>query len=155
MIVLYCIVLYSVFGAGFHGLNDLTPKTAANVWKVYIVPRLLYGLEVPKSYPSEIEKIEVYQRRTQTQLQHLPPGASNSTTYLLRGVLPIQAEIEKQMLTAFVRLIRDPTTAEYNIKRQIVIKDLNSKSWTVNIRKLLHKFDLPSCHDLFEKYPPK
>ena len=60
------------------------------------------------------------------------------------------------MLITFVRLIRDPTTAEYNIiKRQVVIKDINSKSWTVDIRKLLHKFNLPSCHDLLRNTPKK
>ena len=47
---------YSLFGGGFHGLNGLNPKTAAKVWKVYIVPILIHGLELTKSHPSEIEK---------------------------------------------------------------------------------------------------
>ena len=115
---------------------------------MYIVPRLIHGLEVTKSHPSEIE----YQRRTLKQLQHLSTGASNNATYLLSGVLPIQAEIEERMLTIFVRLISDPATDEY-IKRQIVIKDLNSNPWTVDIRKLLQIFDLPSCHDLLRNTP--
>ena len=73
--------------------------------------------------------------------------------FFFSAVLPIPAEIEKTKLTTFTRLITDPTTAEYNIiKRQIVIKD---KSWIVDIRKLLTKFDLPSCHDLLINIPKK
>ena len=47
---------YALFSAGCHGLNGLNPKIAAKVWKVYIVQRLIHGLEITKSDPSEIKK---------------------------------------------------------------------------------------------------
>ena len=59
---------YSRFGGGFHGLNGLNPITAAKVWKMYIILRLIHGLEVTKYHTSEIDKIEKYQRRTLKQL---------------------------------------------------------------------------------------
>ena len=147
---------YSLYGAGFHGLNGLNPKTSIRIWKVFVVPRLLHGLEVIVYDEKQIEKIENYQRSTIKQLQHVPPGCSNSITYLLAGVMPITAELEKRTLTTFVRFIRDKESAEFKIiNRQVVMKDLSSKSWTVHVRKLLFKFDLPSAFDLLNATPSK
>ena len=147
---------YSLFGAGFHGLNGLNPKTSIRIWKVFIIPRLIHGLEVIVYDEKKVELIENYQRATLKQLQHLPSGCSNSATYLIAGVSPIKAEIEKRTLTTFVRFIRDQSSAEFQIiKRQIAIKGLDSKSWTVHVRKLLHKFKLPSAYELLENPPSK
>ena len=147
---------FSLFGAGFHGLNGLKPKTSVKIWKKYIVSRLVHGLEVTINPEKDLEKLENYQRATLKQLQHLPPSTSNCATYLISGVLPIRAEIEKRTLTTFVRFISNTETAEYAIiKRQLVMKTLKSKSWTTEIKKLLHRFRLPSAHSLMDNIPTK
>jgi hypothetical protein len=69
------------------------------IWKIYVVPRLIYNLDVTINLPSVIEKIESYQRRTLKHLQHFPPNASTPATYLISGVLPLQAEIDKRVLS--------------------------------------------------------
>jgi hypothetical protein len=38
--------VYALMGAGLHGLNDLNPKASVHLIKCYVLPRLLYGLEV-------------------------------------------------------------------------------------------------------------
>ena len=147
---------YSLFGAGMHGLNGLNPKTAIKLWKIYVIPRMLYGLDIVSTNPADISKIEDYQRKTMKQLQHLPPNTSNPATYLLCGVLPIQAEVDKRCLSAFVRFISNVNSAEYHvIKRQAVMKDLSSKSWLTNIKEILHKYELPSVYSLLQNTPTK
>ena len=147
---------YSLFGAGFHGLNGLNPKTSVRIWKTFVVPRLIHGLEVLVYDEKQVEKIETYQRTTMKQLQHLPPCCSNSVTYLLAGITPIIAELEKRTLTTFVRFIKDKNSAEFHvIRRQLAIKDLTSKSWTTHVRKLLQKFNLPSAFELLITTPTK
>jgi hypothetical protein len=33
-------------GAGLHGLNGVNPKVAIHLIQIYVMPRLLYGLEI-------------------------------------------------------------------------------------------------------------
>ena len=146
--------VYSMFGTGLHGLNGLNPKTSIRIWKIYVVPRLIHNLDVTKNSKTMIQKIEDYQRQSLKQIQNLPPNTSNAATYLLCGVLPIEAEVDKRTLSTFGRIIRDPTTAEYDIvRRQIAVKGLSSNSWTSKVKKLTHKYDLPSVYELLE-FPP-
>ena len=37
---------YALMGSGVHGTNGLDPKTSYQIYNTYVLPRLLYGLEV-------------------------------------------------------------------------------------------------------------
>lgn len=148
--------MYSLFRAGLHGLNGLNPCTSMKVWSTYILPRVVHNLEVTLINPSAVGIMEAYQRKTMKQLQHLPECTSNPVTYLLCGILPIEGEIHKRVLTTFTRLLRDTSSAEYRIiKRQLALKDLSSNSWTSGVRMLTHMYGLPSAHDLLLNTPSK
>jgi hypothetical protein len=148
--------VYSMFGAGLCGLNGLNPTTSFKIWKIYITPRLIHNLDVTINPPTVLEKIESYQRQTIKHLQHFPPNASNAATYLLSGVLPLQAEIDKRILSTFGRIIRDRNSAEFNvINRQINLKGLGTNSWTAKVKTLTHKYQLPSVYTLIDNPPTK
>ena len=38
--------MYSLMGPGLHGHNGLDPETAVQLYQVYVLPTLLYGLEL-------------------------------------------------------------------------------------------------------------
>ncbi|CAC5417961.1 unnamed protein product [Mytilus coruscus] len=38
--------LYSLIKTGVHGTNGLNPRTSCKIYQVYVIPRLLYGLEI-------------------------------------------------------------------------------------------------------------
>ena len=98
-----------------------------------------------------INKIEDYQREVIKQRQTLPTNTSNPASYLLLGILPVQGEIDKRILTTFNRIANDTSSAEYDIiNRQVAIKDLNSHSWTTSVKKITFKYDLPSVYRLLE-----
>ena len=42
--------MYSMMGAGVYGGSGLSPVVSAHLWKTYVIPRVIYGLEV-LSYP--------------------------------------------------------------------------------------------------------
>jgi hypothetical protein len=64
------------------------------------------------------------------QLQWLPSRCSNAAVYLLLGAEPIQATINKRMLSLFGQINRDQNSMENKIAyRQIAIYDLNSKEF--------------------------
>ena len=50
--------LYSLlFGAGLNGRHGLNPKIAKHIWSTYVIPRLIYGLEIQLVTDSEIKPI--------------------------------------------------------------------------------------------------
>ena len=87
--------------AGFYGLNGLNAITSAKIWKIYIVPRLIHNLKVILNTVKVIEKIDNYQRQRLNQHQHRPSCCSNPATYLISGVLPLQAKVDKKVLSTF------------------------------------------------------
>ena len=53
-------------------------------------------------------------------------------------------------------MIRQKDSIEHQIiRRQLAVKDEDSKSFTMTIRKILQKYDLPSAYDLLENTPGK
>jgi hypothetical protein len=43
-----------------HGLNEVNPKVAIHLIQIYVMPRLLYGLEITTLRHNEIQKLEIY-----------------------------------------------------------------------------------------------
>ena len=66
----------------------------------YVIPRLIYGLEVTKLKITEITKLENFQRKMLRQLHFLPdsPSPSNTAIYGLLGVKPISASLDTASL---------------------------------------------------------
>jgi hypothetical protein len=57
---------------------------------------------------------------------------------------------------AIVNMARRPDSLEFAIlQRQLAVKDLNSNSWTTQVRELINKYDLPSAYMLLNNPPPK
>ena len=143
--------VYSLMGAGLYGLNSVNPGTYVCTWNICATSNTVW-LEVMQNPGSEITKLEKCQREMMRQVQFLLPGVSNPITYLLAGVLPIKGTLYKRNLTTFCSMLRDKNTSEYKImKRQLALKDDNSKSWIVIVKKLLYQYHLPSTRiTLFE-----
>jgi hypothetical protein len=148
--------LYSLFGAGLHGRNGLNPKIAKHIWSTYVIPRLIYGLEIQHVTDTQIQKLNQFQIKSLKQLQWLPSRCSNAAVYLLLGAEPIQATINKRMLSLFGQIIGDQNLMENKIAyRQIAIYDLNSKSWFSKFKMVLMKYGLPEAFHLLQNPPKK
>lgn len=48
--------VYSLMGAGLHGLNGVNPYVTIHMIQIYVIPRLLYGLDVIKLTNEDIKK---------------------------------------------------------------------------------------------------
>ena len=51
---------YSLFGAGFHGLNGLPPLVCKKICQLYVLPCLIFGLEAMKLSKNNISKLEKF-----------------------------------------------------------------------------------------------
>ena len=69
---------YSLMGAGFHGKSGLKQSIKANMWMKYVIPRVIYGLEVLNLRKKDIAQLEAFQRRCMKQLQALPTKTSDT-----------------------------------------------------------------------------
>jgi hypothetical protein len=147
---------YSLMGTGLHGTNGVDASTSYKVYRTYVLPRMLYGLEVVHLKKGDINKIETAHRELLRMFQSLPPRTANAATYLLIGAIPIEAEIDMRRLSLLGGIVRSP---DMNLRevaaRQIAVKDVNSKSWFVKTAKLLTKYELPSTHELLQDPPTK
>ncbi|XP_033761518.1 uncharacterized protein LOC117343284 [Pecten maximus] len=77
--------VYSMIGAGLHGLNGLNPQVSSHLIQIYVLPRLMYGLDVINISGTDIDKLELYYHQLIKRLQHLPRRTANSTALLLLG----------------------------------------------------------------------
>lgn len=49
---------YSLINTGLHGTNRLNPKTSYIIYRAYVIPRLLYGLEVISLTKTQLQLLE-------------------------------------------------------------------------------------------------
>ena len=64
--------LYSLVKTGVHGCNGLNPKTSYKIYQVYVIPRLLYGLEVLPINKTQIKQLSTFHLDILRNIQSLP-----------------------------------------------------------------------------------
>jgi hypothetical protein len=90
------------------------------LWKTYVLPRRLYGIEILNYTKGDIEEFEKLQLQVCRQIQGLPNRTANIATYSLLGIEPIEATVDKLLLTFFSGVAQDKLCIEYKIiERQL------------------------------------
>ena len=121
---------------------------------IYVVPRLIYGLEVHNLRKKDILQLEAFQRRCLKQLQSMP-SRTDTVSLALLGMLPINVCIEKNILSLFGRIARDQSCIENDLaKRQLAVRDPSDKSWFSSVRNILNTYWLPTAYEILEHPPP-
>ena len=86
---------YSLMNTGLNGSTGLNPMTSYVIYKAYVLPRLLYGLEVLVLTKRQLDQLSKYHIQTLRNIQSLPQRTSTSAVLLLLGALPLEAELLK------------------------------------------------------------
>ena len=55
--------MYSLMGAGLHGINGIHPLIAWQLWRTFVVPRMLYEIETLKITTTDIYKLVQFQKK--------------------------------------------------------------------------------------------
>ena len=132
---------YSLMGAGMHGLNGLHPAVSMHLYRTYVLPRLLSGLETVILSAKELDPLELFHRRILRAIQHLPDKCSNTAVYVLLGTLPIEAHLHNRMLTMFGAIARAETSRIHTLAISM-LENPRPQSWFTNISILLQKYKL-------------
>ena len=78
--------LYALIKTGVHGTSGLNPRIS---YQVYVIPRLLYSLDVLPLTDTHISQLQRFHTSTLKRLQSLPERTASSIVHLLLGALPI------------------------------------------------------------------
>ncbi|CAC5401047.1 unnamed protein product [Mytilus coruscus] len=87
--------LYTLIPVGLNGQEGLNPITAYKIYQAYVVPRLLYGLEVLSLNATKMSDLKQFHLKTLRCFQSLPIRTSSAAVHMLLGALPIEAELHK------------------------------------------------------------
>lgn len=100
--------VYSLMGAGLHGENGLDPATSIHILHIYVLPLLVYGLEVLLPRKALIERLEHIYKKFLKQILSLPNSTADPAIYILSGTIPIEGVIHKRALILFGSICRLP-----------------------------------------------
>ena len=120
--------------------------------KTYVVPTLLYGLEVINPDRKNLEKLERFHKRMVKQILSLPQNAPDIVPCIISGLIPIERQIHIKVLTFVYSIYLLPSTSSENqiTKRQISVKSGQSNSWFIYAKKIIWKYNLPEIYLLLE-----
>jgi hypothetical protein len=143
-------------GSGFHGTNGMDGVTSYKIYHTYVLPRLIYGLEVLPLKKKHVENLETFHRKSMRYLQSLPQRIATAAIYLLVGTIPIETELHKRKLSLLCSMLAsDNSKIKEIINRQISVSYDNEDSFFCSIRDILILFDVPSITDLRANLPSK
>lgn len=141
---------YSLMNTGLHGSNGLNPMTSYIIYKAYVLPRLLYGLEVLKLTKGQIEQLSKYHIQTLRNIQSLPQRTSTSAVLMLLGALPFEAELHKRRLSlAFSVFHSENISLKLLVQRQLACSHDIENSFFYELSMILQKYELPSLCELY------
>ena len=147
---------YSLMNSGYHGTDGLSSATSFQIYKTYVLPRLLYGLEILPINNTHIDSLEKFHRNSLRIIQSLPERTSTAAVYLLLGALPVEAEIhEKKLSLQHSILDSDNRRTKDVLHRQITVKFNNKDSFFYRILKILELYELPDMASLKQQLPTK
>ena len=94
-------------GTGFHGNNGISPQYSVRIYMTYVIPRLMYGLEVVTLKSKHITSLESFHRKTIRELQSLPIRTAKEAVYLLSGIPPLECILDSSIATLHIQIGKD------------------------------------------------
>ena len=140
--------LYALLGAGLHGLNGLPIATSVNIYKVYVIPRLIYGLETISISKPKMRTLEMFHKTTLRRITGLPERTAIPALHIITGLPTIESMIHLKMLSLLHSMLCSPGPAQAIILRQYAVKT-KSFSWTQSMKEILQEYDLPTIADIY------
>ena len=115
-----------------------------HLYKIYISPVLLYGLELILPTTSSLLLLGNFPKKILKQILSLPTCVADISVNILTGILPIEAQLHIRALSLFNNICNQlESSVEKSLaRRQLLIKNNESASWFGAIKHMLRKYDL-------------
>ncbi|CAC5357508.1 unnamed protein product [Mytilus coruscus] len=148
--------LYSLMNTGLHGTNGLNPQTSYKIYQSYVIPRLLYGMEILPLNQKQMDIFSRFHKKNLRNFQSMPARTATGAVYLILGALTIEAEIHKRQLSFLYNIVScDNSTILDLVDRQLIMNMDNQQSFFCKVAGTLAMYDLPSIDSLKQQPPSK
>ena len=146
---------YSLMGSGFHGVNGISPAISIQIYRTYVMPRVMFGLEAIILKSKQISKLNDFHKKCVRELQSLPVRTALPAIYLLGGILPMEAYLDMQIATLIYIIGHDLNSVLADVAIwQIANKNIKSHSWFIYASARLSRYDLDLTtilrHDIYK-----
>ena len=111
--------MYSLMCVGVYGSSGLNPVVSAHLWKIYVIPRVIYGLEVLSWTLSDVQSLERLQRDILRRIQSLLRSTTAAAVNCLLGLRPIEQELDLRRLTLLCSVLYTDGTLEQDIAMRV------------------------------------
>ena len=146
--------IYALLGPGLHARQGTCPTISYKIWKTYVIPRILYGVEVLNHTLTDIKKLERLQVQICKQIHGLPERTANLAAYCLLGVKLIELVVDRLTLTFLGNILQDKTTIEFQIvERQHAMMKTNTQNYANVITNIPRKYRLPELYNILQDIP--
>ncbi|CAC5396291.1 unnamed protein product [Mytilus coruscus] len=81
------------------------------------------------------------------QLLSLPTATPDPAVFILSGILPVEAQIDKRALGLFNNICNQD---ESSTEKQLARKSLDSNSWFIEIKKILTKYNMDEINNYLD-----
>ena len=147
---------YSLMKSGFHGSNGLNPKVSYRLYQTYVMPRMLYGLEILDLRKKDIKQLSDFHIDLLRRIQALPTRAALSAVYLLVGTLPMEAELHKKQLSLLFSVVSsNNATLQQLVQRAIGLHGMSYDGYFKRVSDTLDMYNLPNIRQLIDGTPSK
>jgi hypothetical protein len=134
---------YSLMGAGFHGTNGISPEITIRMYRIYVLPRYLFGLEAIILSNKQLQQLSDFHKSCIRDLQSLPVRTALCAIYLLGGILPVEAYLDSRIATLLCMVGQDTQSPLLQIAlHQYATGGVKSRSWFVYAGVRLSKYSI-------------
>ena len=139
---------YAMTGAGAY-TGGLLPHHCARLWKVYCIPRMLYGVAIARLTQVMRRKLDRAQHQLFKKVLGLPNSAADEAVYLLTGLIPLSMQVDLDTLLVIGQIINLPHS-RYEVRtllHAITQSTPMMRAW----ENILSGYKLPDLHSLISK----
>jgi hypothetical protein len=141
---------------GTHGQNGLSVSVCFHIFTIFVLPVLIFGLEVLLPTETELHDAVVFYEDTLRRLLSLPNSVAKPALYIILGALPLESIIHKKALGMFGSIARDDQSLDCDIaQRRVLVHAMQDPSWFSRIRRLLARYNLPPAQAILDSPPSK
>ena len=95
-------------GTGYHGGNGISPAYTIAVYRTYVLPRLMFGLEGIVLKDKQVRWLDEFHRKTLRELQTLPPRTAKCAIHLMSGMPTLECLLDIQIAMLMCAVAEQP-----------------------------------------------
>ena len=147
---------YSLMKSGFYGSNGVCPKVFYKIYQSYILPRLVYSMEVLNLNKTETKTLNDFNLDLLRRLQSFRRRTALPAVHHLQGAMPLEAELHKRHLSLLYSIINSYNQTFYQlIRRSSVFCKDQPGCFFSPVRIILERYGLLSMEHLIQELPLK